>query len=109
VNAHGAEVSFIDRVRLTGDLDRSGHGFVLALFSDGFAWHEDELEDFVAFYRTGRHRADDGLAKMEAHDMQARGQSFAQLISAFAYFCRPAFEAMPTERNWHVKPPPERW
>jgi hypothetical protein len=96
------------RIR-AGGLEESGHGFVLALFSDGFTWHEDELEDFVAFYRTGRHRTDDGLAKMETHELRTRGRSLARLISAFAYFCRPLFELAPVEKNWNVKSSPEPW
>jgi hypothetical protein len=97
-----------DRITAAG-LTASRDGFVLALFSDGFAWHEDELEDFVAFYRTGRHRADDGLAKMEAHELHMRGRSLSQLISALAYFCRPPFELVAVEKNWNVKAPPEPW
>jgi hypothetical protein len=93
----------------TGALEGPGREFVVALFSDGFAWHEDELEDFVAFYRTGTHRADDGLAKMEDHDMRTRGRSFARLISTFAYCCRPPFKLVPTEVTWNVKPPPKCW
>ena len=87
----------------------SGHGFVLALFSDGFAWHEDELEDFVAFYRAGKHRADDGLAKMESHELKMLNQSVVRLISSFAYFCRPSLELRVIQRNWKVQAPPEPW
>jgi hypothetical protein len=93
----------------SGGFDRSDHAFVLVLFSDAFAWHEDELEDFVTFYRTGRHRADDGLAKMETHELGSSERTLADLISAFAYFCRPAFKLMPIEKNWNVKPPREPW
>src|SRR4029077_12119372 len=41
--------------------------FVLALCGNGFHWHEDQLEDFVSFYHSGKHRPDDPFAKMEAH------------------------------------------
>jgi hypothetical protein len=92
-----------------GGVDAPKHGFVLALFSDGFAWHEDELEDFVAFYRTGRHRLDDGLAKMERHAFEEAGRTLTRRISAFAYFCRPVFELLPTGKNWNVRPPKEPW
>jgi hypothetical protein len=97
-------VDFENRVR-TGGVDSPDHRFVLALFSDGFAWHEDELEDFVAFYRTGQHRLDDGLAKMERHVLEMQSQPLTQRISAFAYFCRPPFAQTPTEKNWNVRPP----
>lgn len=35
--------------------DRESTHFILALCGAGFHWHEGELEDFVAFYRTGVH------------------------------------------------------
>lgn len=94
---------------LEGGIDSPENGFVLALFTDGFAWHEDELEDFVAFYRTGRHRTDDGLAKMELHAIVAKQRALTRRISAFAYFCRPAFDVVPTEKNWTVHPPSPPW
>lgn len=87
-----------DRIA-TGGVDSPNHGFVLALFSDGFAWHEDELEDFVAFYRTGRHRQDDGLAKMEQHSVQTEERSLTRRISTFGYFCRSAFSRHRTRRR----------
>lgn len=99
---------FENRIR-TGGVDSPKHGFVLALFSDGFAWHEDELEDFVAFYRTGQHRLDDGLAKMERHALEAGGQPLTRRISAFAYFCRSPFAQAPTAKNWNVRPPKDFW
>jgi hypothetical protein len=99
-------LEFEDRIR-AGGVDSPKHGFILAFFSDGFAWDEDELEDFVAFYRTGRHRLDDGLAKMEKHALEAEGRSLMRRISAFAYFCRPPFEQAPTAKNWNVRPPTE--
>jgi hypothetical protein len=92
---------------LAGGIDAPENRFVLALCSDGFSWHEDELEDFVAFYRTGRHRLDDGLSRMEQHAL--RGKTLTRRISAFAYFCRPAFEPSIVESNWDVQPPLEPW
>jgi hypothetical protein len=38
----------------------------LALFTNGFHWHLDELEDFVFYYRNGLHFSGDPFAKMEA-------------------------------------------
>lgn len=99
---------FEDRIA-TGGVDSPTHGFVLAFFSDGFAWHEDELEDFVALYRTGRHRQDDGLAKMEQYSVQSENRSLTRRISTFGYFCRPTFGLSPTAKNWNVQPLPEPW
>jgi hypothetical protein len=92
---------------LEGRIDTPENRFVLALCSDGFSWHVDELEDFVAFYRTGRHREDDALSRMEQHAV--RGRHLTRRISAFAYFCRPAFEPSFVESNWNVQPPFEPW
>lgn len=88
-------------------LDGPGHKFVLALFSDGSTWHLDELEDFVAFYRTGQHRFDDGLAKMEKHYVETHARSFTRRITQFAYFCRPTFAVSPTHKVCDVVPPAE--
>jgi hypothetical protein len=99
-------IEFEERI-LGGGVDAPDNSFVLALFTDGFAWHEDELEDFVSFYRTGRHRLDDGLAKMEQHALKEKG--LTRRISAFAYLCRPTFEVKPTATNWNVQAPPEPW
>jgi len=96
-------IEFENRILAAG-IDAPGNGFVLALFSDGFNWHHDELEDFVAFYRTGRHRFDDGLAKMELHATETRSVTLTRRISAFAFFSRPAFAITPIEKDWDVHP-----
>jgi hypothetical protein len=88
-------------------IDVPEHRFVLALCSDGFSWHEDELEDFVAFYRTGTHRRDDGLSRMEQHALKSA--SLTRQISAFAYLSRPAFEPHIVTANWDVRPPLDPW
>lgn len=38
---------------------------VLALCGDGFRWHQDQLEDFVAFYFRGVYHGDDSFALVE--------------------------------------------
>jgi hypothetical protein len=43
---------------------------VLAFWSTNIfsiPWYSDDLQDFVTFYKTGSHRQDDHLRKMEAH------------------------------------------
>lgn len=57
----------------------------LVLCGNGFDWHEDELEDFVSFYRSGAHRTDDPWAKAEAHHMKAKNITLQRTISRFAY------------------------
>lgn len=61
---------------------------VLALFSNGFHWHLDELEDFVAFYRSGNHAPYDPLGSMEAHYITEKDIHLDRTIDHFAYFRR---------------------
>jgi len=78
---------------------------VLVLCSDGFRWHEDQLEDFVAFYRSGSHLPGDPFSKMELYDMKARGVSFNGTIASFAYMERRSLEVNHRRLNWDVRPP----
>jgi hypothetical protein len=79
--------------------------FVLALCSDGFRWHQDQLEDFVAFYSTGAYRADDSFSEVERKYMSDKKISLKRTISRFAYFQRRQGEIRPNRVNWHVRPP----
>ena len=66
---------------------RPGQG-VLMICGTGFPWHRSELEDFVDFYRSGRHRADDPFAKMEAHALSSGSIALQRNISEIAYLRR---------------------
>ena len=79
--------------------------FVLALCGDDFRWRQDELEDFVAFYRTGRHRSDDSFALMERTAVRRGEIQLSRRIHGFAWICRPRTHIEPTEINWNVQPP----
>lgn len=79
--------------------------FVLALCGDGFRWHQDQLEDFVAFYSTGTHRADDPFSQVERKYMTDKNISLKRTISRFAYFQRKQGEIRPNRVHWHVRPP----
>jgi hypothetical protein len=79
--------------------------FVLALCGDGFRWHQDQLEDFVAFYTTGAYRADDSFSIVERKHMTDKKISLKRTISRFAYFQRKQGEIRPNRVNWHVRPP----
>ena len=57
---------------------------ILVFCGAGFHWHEDELEDFVEFYKTGRHRADDAFSKMEEHYLKKNTLPLQRLIHQFA-------------------------
>jgi hypothetical protein len=78
---------------------------VLALCGDGFHWHQDQLEDFVAFYSTGIYRGDDSLAQAERKHMADKQISLKRTISRFAYFQRRQGEMRPNRVNWNVQPP----
>lgn len=91
------------KVRDAGGL--TGARVILALFSSGFHWHLDELEDFVAFYKSGRHAAFDPLGRMEDHYLAHQGLRLDRTISHFAFFKR-APESMSIDSGtWQVQPP----
>jgi len=94
--------SKVARAQLAGDKTL----FILALCGEGFHWHEDRLEDFVSFYRSGAHRPDDPFAKMEAHDMSAKRISLKKNISRFACMRRAQFDITCNRLNWNVQSPP---
>ena len=79
--------------------------FVLALCGEGFHWHQDELEDFVSFYRTGHHRVDDPFSQAETKYMQDQGICFSRTISHFACMRRTQGDIDPKRLNWNVQPP----
>lgn len=77
----------------------------LALCGNGFDWHEDELEDFVSFYRSGAYRTDDPWGKAEAHHMKAKNIALQRTISRFAYLRRSQFDVHAKRLNWNVQAP----
>lgn len=79
--------------------------FFLVFCGEGFYWHMDELEDFVQFYRTGTHRADDPFGNMEAHYVREKGISLSHTISAFSCMARPQGEIQSKRIVWRVEPP----
>jgi hypothetical protein len=79
--------------------------FVLALCGDGFRWQQDGLEDFVSFYYSGVHRADDAFSKVELKYMADKKITLKRTISQFAYMKRPQSQIRQTRLNWNVRPP----
>jgi len=75
---------------------------ILAFCGSGFHWHVDELEDFVAFYRTGRHRSDDPLARVESDYIEGEKIGFAGTIARFACMKRAQCSRQYT-LNWNVQ------
>ena len=80
--------------------------FVLALCGDGFHWHEDQLEDFVEFYFTGRHRPDDAFGNAEARHITEKCITLSRSISLFACMNRQQGCVDVNRLNWNVQPPP---
>ena len=62
--------------------------FVLALCGDGFHWQQDQLEDFVSFYYSGIHRADDSFSLVEKTYIVDKKIALSRTISRFAYMKR---------------------
>lgn len=77
----------------------------LAFFSDRFKWCVDELEDFVAFYRTNAHRDDDPFRDMEKHFIEINDLHLHHNINYFSFFCRSGTEVIPSSVVLDVKPP----
>jgi hypothetical protein len=69
----------------------------LVFFMDGFDWHLDELEDFVFFYRSGRHFPDDPFAVMEDDFIQKEGIVLKKVIQYFSCLRRPNTAIRPSE------------
>ena len=80
---------------------------VLALCSNGFAWHVDELEDFLFLYRRGRHYDGDPFRLMEAYEIEREGVQLTRSIDHFAFIKRPDTALKAQGGVWSVKPP--RW
>jgi hypothetical protein len=78
---------------------------ILMLCSNGFHWHEDELEDFVAFYMSGKHRPDDHLSQMELSYLQKHPLPPKRVVRRFGYLERSSDSILPGRLNWHVAPP----
>lgn len=86
-------------------LDAKGTRCILMLCGEGFHWRQDELEDFVAYYRSGRHRADDPFSKVEEHYIADKGLKIQRSIYAFACLDRRQGEVSLRRVNWYVQPP----
>ncbi|MBZ5700454.1 MAG: hypothetical protein LAN84_01255 [Acidobacteriia bacterium] len=88
-----------------GNLAGENTPFVLALCGDGFGWQQDGLEDFVSFYYSGIHRADDAFSKVELRYISDKKITINRTISQFAYMKRPQSQIRPIRLNWNVRPP----
>lgn len=87
------------------ELAAPGNHSTIVFGGAGFHWHEDELEEFVAFYRTGVHLPGDAFAEMEAWYVKEKDIKFDRTIGAFASMRRYQFDIQQTRLNWNVQPP----
>lgn len=93
------------KIRDCGLKDQEKTLFILALCGAGFHWHEDELEDFVQFYRTARHRSDDPFSKAESNYIGEKQITLERTVSRFACMRRRQGEVLHTRLNWNVQFP----
>jgi hypothetical protein len=91
----------IAQAKLGGDNSR----LVMAFCGAGFHWRCDELEDFVSFYFSGRHRADDPFSQAELKYMAEKKLGFARTINSFACMSRPQGTIRQRPIHWNVQPP----
>ncbi|MBI3945595.1 MAG: hypothetical protein HY321_06740 [Armatimonadetes bacterium] len=92
-----------------GMLDAPNNAFVLALCGCGWYWRQDDLEDFVHFYRSSAHREDDPFSVMERHYISEKGIALTGTVSQFAYLRRPQWCIRPNCLIWSVQSPPQPW
>jgi hypothetical protein len=78
---------------------------ILMLCGEGFYWRQDELEDFVAYYRSGVHRGDDPFSLAEARYVEEKGLAFQRSVTSFGCLDRRQGDITPRRVNWHVQPP----
>jgi hypothetical protein len=79
--------------------------FNLALCGEGFHWNRSHLEDFVSFYRSGFHRADDSFSDIEQDYVAKKQITLDRTISHFACINRPEGQLRPRRLTWNVRPP----
>ena len=79
--------------------------FILALCGNGFRWRQENLEDFVSFYLSGSHRADDPFSKAEDKYIADNKITLDRTITRFACMSRPQFVMRHRRLNWNVQPP----
>ena len=87
---------------LSGNLSNGSNRIVMVFCGDDYHWHEDSLEDFISFYRSGRHRKDDPFGEMEAHEVKSKKISFYRNITNFCFLRRRQLEIATEGINWDV-------
>lgn len=110
-NTYAARSKMLDYTLVMEDkinkcLDERNRGKTfLVYFTNGFHWHLDELEDFIYFYRNGKHFPGDIFALMESHHVKEKGIVFKKNIDCFSFFKRPKLDIRPSKYVWYVNEP----
>ena len=76
----------------------------LVLYSNGFDWHLDQLEDFLHFYRFGQHFEGDPFGKMEEYYIEDRGIELFRNVDHFSFIKRTWDAVRPSAPRWSVRP-----
>jgi hypothetical protein len=79
--------------------------FYLALCGEGFHWNRSHQEDFVSFYRSGEHRADDSFSDIEQDHITRKGIVLDRTITHFACMNRSEGQLRQKRLTWSVRPP----
>lgn len=93
------------KIRGCGLTEQENTLFLLAFCGAGFHWHVSQLEDFVQFYRNGRHRSDDPFVNVEMNFMEEENVTLDRTVMRFACMRRRQFELFPASLNWNIKGP----
>jgi hypothetical protein len=77
---------------------------ILMLCGASFDWRLDELEDFVAYYRSGVHSAGDPFALAEARYVQENNLILQRSITSFGCLDRSEGNEQARKILWDVRP-----
>lgn len=94
-------LGFEEKIRMAS-LNQPSTSTCMVFCAEGFGWRLDHLEDFLEFYRTGTHRADDPFSTMEAWEMRERGIALDRTIATFAAIRRYQFDLQPSRQYWNM-------
>jgi hypothetical protein len=81
----------------------------LIFCGNGIDWHPSNLEDFAAFYRTGKHRPDDSFGDMERHHMEQNNITLRRNIHSFGCLTRGHGDLHPSRWIVPVRGPRFPW
>lgn len=78
---------------------------ILMFCGEGFYWHQDELEDFIEYYRSGEYRPDDPFSQAEDCYVVVNSLLLHRSITSFGCLDRRQGDTTARRINWHILPP----